>query len=161
MTGWKDRTEQIIIGLATNWVAPLLIGVGFFAWNWISSGAVVRAMGGMTKAEVAEYLKQNMPPANAPPSDWNFELVPGKTELSSENSDGSFAASAAPSDCEGSILIGGYCGILDEGSHRATGNLQRGGLGSDLWFYCTWNGVNKPDAFRGELQTVCLKLAKK
>ncbi len=155
---WKSITNGIVGSVIT----AMLIGGGGYVANLASSGALVRMLGGMTEAQVSEYIEKHRPTNVMPSDDLKLELVAGNTSWSIKNADGSFVALVEPSSCPaGAVLINAYCGINDEGTHGATGNLQRVGLGPNDTFYCTWNGVNKPDSFQGHASPVCLRIAKK
>jgi len=155
---WKS----IITGVVGSVLGTIVLGGGGYLVNLATSGALVRALGGMTEAQVAAYIEKRHPATLVHFDDVKLEVVSGTGSSSTKNDNGSFEAYAEPTSCpNASILIGGYCGIDDYIKKGIAANLQRAGLGSDGSFYCTWNNVNKPDAFHGWAQPMCVRLSKK
>ncbi len=160
MATWKDRTEQIIIGLAANWVAPLIIAVIFVAWNWFSSGTLIRALGGITKSDLEEITKQATSSA-----DFQVELVNGDWSVPSAidkekpSLNNVWVGSA---DCpKDTVLISAYCTANDDSiARKAHGAIQQIGF-NDGKFYCSWVNTSPSEVFHGVARPVCLKFVRK
>jgi hypothetical protein len=105
MADWKIRTEAIIIGLLTNWGAPLIVAAGLYIGNTLSSGFLIHLLGGVTKQDIAAEVAKFTPdgavvafdlPSGGCPEGWkiNSDAV-GSAIVGIDKSDADGDAAAA------------------------------------------------------------------
>jgi hypothetical protein len=118
----------------------------------------------MTQADITQYMKDHikeyLPTSVEQINSIKLEIVDGEySDWASKNEDGTFTASAAQTLCpEGSILIGGRCGV--EGNSYI-GYLQTAGLSNNHKVYCDWGNLRKAADFKAWVYPTCLHIKTK
>jgi hypothetical protein len=54
---WSGISEKVIIGI----LSAVALGVLTLGWNWVSSGGVIRTLGGVTRAELDQHSASGLP----------------------------------------------------------------------------------------------------
>jgi hypothetical protein len=143
--------RTIISAIVGSVLTAVVLGIGGLFVNFASNGALVRALGGMTQEDVAQYLKAHLkeylPPSGVQAEDLKLDFIPGELKYANKDDHGFVNASVSQTFChDGSFLIGGYCGFTqDESLKGAGGTLQSFGLNSAREFFCDWKDV--PETF--------------
>jgi hypothetical protein len=154
------RWTAILEGIMYTVLAAIILSLGTYILSFVSAGGLGHVLGLVTASEFKEYAEQHK---TIRADDLRLEVSVGKWNTqSTKNDDGSVVAYADSESCpKNSVMVAAYCGIVDERSNGAVGNIQRVGLGSDNIFRCTWNEIKKPDTFKVGVQAMCLSITNK
>jgi hypothetical protein len=153
---------QVIVSVVTAIATTIVLGLLGLSGNWASQGGLVRLIGGVSRAELADDIDKQLSKSAQFLNSIKLEMVPGKWSNSiAKLADGSVVVAVSQEECPAeSIIVGGYCGA-GQNSAGAKGNLQDVGLFDGRQFLCKWGTTTNSETLKVSAQALCLRVARK